>query len=231
VLVATIRALKYHGGIEVKDLGSENLQALKAGLVNLEKHIDNIRNHFGLPCLVAINHRSEDTPKEIELLKATAARHGAEVILAKHFAQGGKGAEELAHAVVKMCEQPSNFKFVYEDNAPLINKIKAIATKIYGASDVSADKKIFDRLAELEAQGYGHLPVCIAKTQYSFSTDPSLRGAPSGHVLGVREIRLAAGAEFIVAVCGDILTMPGLPKVPAADHIDLLESGKIAGLF
>jgi len=231
VLVATIRALKYHGGIEVKDLGVENLDALKAGLVNLEKHIDNIRNHFGLPCVVAINHRTEDTQKEVDLLKATAARHGAEVILAKHFAQGGKGAEELAHAVVKMCEQPNTFKFAYQDDETLLGKIQSIATKIYGASGVSADKKIVERLNELQAQGYGHLPVCIAKTQYSFSTDPSLRGAPTGHVLGVREVRLAAGAEFIVAVCGDILTMPGLPKVPAADHINTEENGKIVGLF
>jgi len=231
VLVATIRALKYHGGVEVKDLGAENLSALKAGLVNLERHIDNITNHFGLPCVVAINHRTEDTPAEVDLLKATGASHGAQVILAKHFAQGGKGAEELAHAVVKMCEQPNNFKFVYEDNEHLIDKIKAIATKIYGASSVNADKKILELLTSLEEQGYGHLPICIAKTQYSFSTDPSLRGAPSGHVLGVREIRLSAGAEFIIAICGDILTMPGLPKIPAADHIDLLPDGKIVGLF
>ncbi len=231
VLVATIRALKYHGGVEVKDLGAENLSALKAGMVNLERHIDNIRNHFGLPCVVAINHRTEDTQAEVDLLKATGASHGAQVILAKHFAQGGRGAEELAHAVVKMCDEPNHFKFVYEDNEHLIDKIKAIATKIYGASSVNADKKILERLNSLEEQGYGHLPICIAKTQYSFSTDPTLRGAPSGHVLGVREIRLSAGAEFIIAICGDILTMPGLPKIPAADNIDLLPNGKIIGLF
>ena len=231
VLVATIRALKYHGGVEVKDLGAENLSALKAGMVNLERHIDNIRNHFGLPCVVAINHRTEDTQAEVDLLKATGASHGAQVILAKHFAQGGRGAEELAHAVVKMCDEPNHFKFVYEDNEHLIDKIKAIATKIYGASSVNADKKILERLNSLEEQGYGHLPICIAKTQYSFSTDPTLRGAPSGHVLGVREIRLSAGAEFIIAICGDILTMPGLPKIPAADTIDLQPNGKIIGLF
>ena len=231
VLVATIRALKYHGGVEVKDLGAENLSALKAGMVNLERHIDNIRNHFGLPCVVAINHRTEDTQAEVDLLKATGASHGAQVILAKHFAQGGRGAEELAHAVVKMCDEPNHFKFVYEDNEHLIDKIKAIATKIYGASSVKADKKILERLNSLEEQGYGHLPICIAKTQYSFSTDPTLRGAPSGHVLGVREIRLSAGAEFIIAICGDILTMPGLPKIPAADNIDLQPNGKIIGLF
>jgi formate--tetrahydrofolate ligase len=231
VLVATIRALKYHGGVEVKDLGAENLSALKAGMVNLERHIDNIRNHFGLPCVVAINHRTEDTQAEVDLLKDTGASHGAQVILAKHFAQGGRGAEELAHAVVKMCDEPNHFKFVYEDNEHLIDKIKAIATKIYGASSVNADKKILERLNSLEEQGYGHLPICIAKTQYSFSTDPTLRGAPSGHVLGVREIRLSAGAEFIIAICGDILTMPGLPKIPAADNIDLQPNGKIIGLF
>ncbi len=231
VLVATIRALKYHGGVEVKDLGAENLSALKAGMVNLERHIDNIRNHFGLPCVVAINHRTEDTQAEVDLLKATGASHGAQVILAKHFAQGGRGAEELAHAVVKMCDEPNHFKFVYEDNEHLIDKIKAIATKIYGASSVNADKKILERLNSLEEQGYGHLPICIAKTQYSFSTDPTLRGAPSGHVLGVREIRLSAGAEFIIAICGDILTMPGLPKIPAADNIDLQPNGKIIVLL
>ena len=231
VLVATIRALKYHGGVEVKDLGAENLSALKAGMVNLERHIDNIRNHFGLPFVVAINHRTEDTQAEVDLLKATGASHGAQVILAKHFAQGGRGAEELAHAVVKMCDEPNHFKFVYEDNEHLIDKIKAIATKIYGASSVNADKKILERLNSLEEQGYGHLPICIAKTQYSFSTDPTLRGAPSGHVLGVREIRLSAGAEFIIAICGDILTMPGLPKIPAADNIDLQPNGKLIGLF
>jgi formate--tetrahydrofolate ligase len=231
VLVATIRALKYHGGVEVKDLGQENLVALKAGLVNLERHIQNITQQFGLPCLVAINHRQEDTAAEVDLLSATAASHGAQVILAKHFAEGGSGAAELAHAVVKMCDQPNQFKFVYENNESLINKIKAIATKIYGASSVNADKKVLERLSALELAGHAHLPVCIAKTQYSFSTDPTLRGAPSDHVLEVKEIRLSAGAEFIVAICGDIMTMPGLPKVPAADQINVSKDGLISGLF
>jgi len=231
VLVATIRALKYHGGIEVKDLGAENLTALKAGLVNLERHIDNIKNHFGLNCLVAINHRTEDTQAEVDLLKSTAVHHGAEVIVAKHFANGGAGAQELAQAVVKLCERPNNFKFLYQDNEHLIDKIKAISSKIYGASKVNADKKILDQLSNLEASGFGHLPVCIAKTQYSFSTDPMLRGAPSNHTIHLREIKLSAGAEFIVAICGDILTMPGLPKNPAADQIDIDAQGMIVGLF
>jgi formate--tetrahydrofolate ligase len=231
VLVATVRALKYHGGVEVKDTGREDLAALKKGLVNLERHIDNIRNHYGLPCVVAINHRTEDTPAEIELLKATAATHGAKVIVARHWAEGGKGAVDLAHAVVEMCEQPNDFKFVYEDNETLWNKIKAVATKIYGASDISADKKIIARLESLQKSGYGHFPVCIAKTQYSFSTDPTLRGAPGNHILNISEIRLAAGAEFIVVVCAEIMTMPGLPKVPSAHSIDINEDGVIVGLF
>ena len=231
VLVATVRALKYHGGVEVKDTGKEDLAALKKGLVNLERHIDNIRNHFGLPCVVAINHRTEDTPAEIDLLKASAATHGAEVIVARHWAEGGKGAVDLAHAVVKMCEQPNDFKFVYEDSETLWNKIKAIATKIYGASDISADKKIIARLESLQKSGYGHFPVCIAKTQYSFSTDPTLRGAPGNHILNISEIRLAAGAEFIVVVCAEIMTMPGLPKNPSAHSIDVNEDGVIVGLF
>ena len=231
VLVATVRALKYHGGIEVKELGTENLHALKKGLVNMEKHITNIQNHFGLPCVVAINHRTEDTVAEIELLKSTAAQHGVEVISARHWAEGGKGATELAHAVVKLCDQPARLKFAYEDNLSLIDKISAVASKIYGAGDVSADKKIQAKLAEYEQAGYGHYPVCIAKNQYSFSTDPTLRGAPVGHTLNIREVRLSAGAEFIVAVCGDIMTMPGLPKVPAANSIDIDANGKISGLF
>lgn len=231
VLVATVRALKYHGGVEVKDTGKEDLAALKKGLVNLERHIDNIRIHFGLPCVVAINHRTEDTPAEIDLLKASGATHGAEVIVARHWAEGGKGAVELAHAVVKMCEEPNDFKFVYEDNETLWNKIKAVATKIYGATDVVADKKVIARLEALQQAGYGHFPVCIAKTQYSFSTDPTLRGAPSNHNLNISEIRLAAGAEFIVVVCAEIMTMPGLPKVPSAHSIDINEDGVIVGLF
>ena len=231
VLVATVRALKYHGGIEVKDLATENLAALKSGLVNMEKHITNIQDHFGLPCVVAINHRTEDTAAEIALLKSTAAQYGVEVITAKHWAEGGPGATELAHAVVKLCEKPATMTFAYEDNIPLIDKVRAVATKIYGAKDVAADKAILEKLAGYEQAGYGHYPICIAKNQYSFSTDSALRGAPTGHILTIREVRLSAGAEFIVAVCGDIMTMPGLPKVPSANSIDVDANGKISGLF
>ena len=230
VLVATVRALKYHGGVEVKDVGSENLKALQAGLVNLERHIHNIQHNFGLPCVVAINHRTEDTPAEIELLKSTAAALGVEVVLAQHWAQGGPGAAELAHAVVKLCEQPNHFKFLYEDDALLLEKVSTIAVKTYGADGISCDAKVRAQFAQLEADGYGHLPVCIAKTQYSFSSDAKLRGAPTGHTLAIREVRLAAGAGFIVVVCGDIMTMPGLPVVPAANGIDINENGEITGL-
>jgi formate--tetrahydrofolate ligase len=230
VLVATVRALKYHGGVEVKDVGSENLTALQAGLVNLERHIHNIQNNFGLPCVVAINHRTEDTQAEIELLKSTAAKLGVEVVLAQHWAKGGPGAAELAHAVVKLCEQPNHFKFLYEDDVLLLDKVSAIAVKTYGADGIACDAKVKAQFAQLEADGYGHLPVCIAKTQYSFSSDAKLRGAPSGHTLEIREVRLAAGAGFIVVVCGDIMTMPGLPLVPAANGIDINEAGEITGL-
>ena len=231
VLVATLRALKYHGGIEVMETGKENLDALKKGMINLEKHITNIQEHFGLPCVVAINQRTEDTAAEIELLRSTTAQHGVQVILANHWAEGGKGATELASAVVRICEQPARMKFVYEDYLPLIDKIRAVAEKIYGAASVQADKAILEKLAEYEQEGYGHFPVCIAKNQYSFSTDPTLRGAPTGHTLQIREVRLSAGAEFIVAVCGNIMTMPGLPREPAAISIDIDENGKISGLF
>jgi formate--tetrahydrofolate ligase len=230
VLVATVRALKYHGGVEVKDVGTENLDALQKGLVNLERHIHNIQHNFGLPCVVAINHRTEDTPAEIELLKSTAARFGVEVVLAQHWAKGGPGAAELAHAVVKLCEQPNHFKFLYEDDASLLEKVSTIAIKTYGADGISCDAKVRGQFARLEADGYGHLPVCIAKTQYSFSSDAKLRGAPSGHTLAIREVRLAAGAGFVVVVCGDIMTMPGLPVVPAANGIDINEAGEITGL-
>ena len=231
VLVATVRALKFHGGVEVKDVGVENLHALRRGLVNLERHLHNVREYHGLPCVVAINHRTEDTLAEIELLKASAAAHGVQVVLARHWAEGGKGAVELARAVVELCKQPSTLRFVYEDSETLWEKATAIATKIYGASEVTADAKVRAQIASLQAQGYGHFPVCIAKTQYSFSTDPTRRGAPSGHALDIREVRLAAGAEFIVLVCGDVMTMPGLPKVPSAQAIDVADDGRITGLF
>jgi formate--tetrahydrofolate ligase len=232
VIVATVRALKYHGGVDLKSLNVENLQALEKGVANLERHVNNVRNHYGLPCVVSINHFNFDTPAEIELLKKKMAHHEAPVVLARHWAQGGKGAEEVARTVVKLIETtPSNFKFVYEENSPLWEKVNAIAKKIYGASEVTADAKVRAQIKKLQDDGYGHYPVCVAKTQYSFSTDPQLRGAPSGHVINVREVRLAAGAEFIVMICGDIMTMPGLPKVPSACKIDLDDSGKVVGLF
>jgi formate--tetrahydrofolate ligase len=232
VIVATIRALKYHGGVDLKELNKENLQALEKGIANLERHVNNVRNHYGLPCVVSINNFTFDTPAEVELLKKKMAHHEAPVLLAKHWAEGGAGAADVARSVVDLIEKtPSNFKFVYEDALPLWDKIKAIATKIYGAADVTADSKVRGQIKKLQEDGYGSYPVCVAKTQYSFSTDPQLRAAPSGHVINVREVRLAAGAEFIVMVCGDIMTMPGLPKVPSAEKIDITEDGKVVGLF
>jgi formate--tetrahydrofolate ligase len=230
VLVATIRALKFHGGVDVKALGQEDLQALEKGIANIERHVNNIRNHYGLACVVAINHRTEDTDAEVKLLMDKLAHKGVKVILARHWAEGGKGATELAHEVVRLCEQPSTFKFVYQDSETLWDKMKAIATKIYGASDITADAKVLAQIKKLQ-ESYGNYPVCVAKTQYSFSTDPALRGAPSGHVVNIREVRLAAGAQFVVMVCGDIMTMPGLPKVPSACAIDVGPDGKIIGLF
>jgi len=232
VIVATLRALKYHGGVDLKSLNLENLDALGKGIANLERHVNNVRNHYGLPCVVSINHFSFDTEREIELLKKRMAHHHAPVVLARHWAQGGKGAEQVARTVVNMIETtPTGFQFVYEDVASLWDKVGAIATKIYGASEVTADSKVRAQIKRLQDEGYGHYPVCVAKTQYSFSTDPQLRGAPSGHVINVREVRLAAGAEFVVMVCGDIMTMPGLPKVPSACKIDLDDDGKVVGLF
>ncbi len=231
VLVATVRALKYHGGVAVKDLGAENLAALEKGMVNLEKHLKNIRTHYGLPCVVAINHRTEDTAAEVALLEKACAAYGAKVVVAKHWAQGGAGAVDLAHVVVDLCEQANDFHFVYDEQASLWNKAETIAQKIYGAQGISADAKIRGQIDKLQEQGYGHYPVCIAKTQYSFSTDPKLLGAPEGHTMNIREVRLAAGAEFIVMVCGDVMTMPGLPKVPSAHAIDVDEQGQIVGLF
>ena len=231
VIVATVRALKYHGGVEVADLARENIQALNKGIANMERHIDNIRDRFGLPCVVSINHRAEDTDAEIQQLIERASHHGVKVITAKHFATGGAGAVDVANEVVRLCEQPNYFKFLYEDSLPLWDKMKTIATKIYGAADITADTKVRASIRTLQNGGYGHYPVCVAKTQYSFSTDPKLRGAPSGHVVNIREVRLAAGAEFIVMICGDIMTMPGLPSVPAACAIDIDENGKVVGMF
>ena len=231
VIVATVRALKFHGGVEVADLGRENVAALRKGIVNLERHIDNVRDRFGLPCVVSINHRSEDTAAEIQELHDRAAHKGVKVITATHYADGGAGALEVAREVVQLCEQPNYFKFLYEDSLPLWDKMKTVATTIYGASDITADAKVRASIRALQEAGYAHYPVCVAKTQYSFSTDPKLRGAPSGHVVNIREVRLAAGAQFIVMICGDIMTMPGLPRVPASCNIDLDEQGNIVGMF
>jgi formate--tetrahydrofolate ligase len=231
VIVATVRALKFHGGVEVADVGRENLTALEKGLVNLERHIYNVRNQYGLNCVVAINSRAEDTAAEVKLIQERLSHLDVKIIHARHFAEGGKGAVELAQEVVRLCELPNNFRYVYESELSLWDKMKTIATQVYGALDIVADTKIRGQIKALQEAGYGHYPVCVAKTQYSFSTDPKLRGAPTGHVVNIREVRLAAGAEFIVMICGDIMTMPGLPKVPASDQIDVDENGKIVGLF
>jgi formate--tetrahydrofolate ligase len=231
VIVATVRALKYHGGVDLKALGAENLHALEIGIANLERHVNNVHNHYGLPCVVAINHFTNDTAAELALLKKKMAHHNVPVIVAEHWAEGGKGAAELARVVVNLIETtPADFRYVYEESASLWEKVQTIATKIYGASEVTADTKVRAQIKRLQ-ENYGHYPVCVAKTQYSFSTDPLLRGAPSGHVVNVREVRLAAGAEFVVMVCGDIMTMPGLPKMPSSERIDLTEDGKVVGLF
>ncbi|MBL8376338.1 MAG: formate--tetrahydrofolate ligase [Burkholderiales bacterium] len=231
VVVATVRALKYHGGADPKGLNTENLDALARGIANLERHVHNVTTHYGMPCVVSVNHFLHDTAAEHKLLADKLGALGAPVIMARHWAEGGKGAAEVAKKVIEMCEQKNNFSFVYEDADPLWDKMKKIATKIYGAADITADSKVRTQIKKLQDDGYGHYPVCVAKTQMSFSTDAQLRGAPSGHVVNVREVRLAAGAEFVVMVCGDIMTMPGLPKVPSAEVIDLDENGKVVGLF
>jgi formate--tetrahydrofolate ligase len=232
VVVATIRALKYHGGVDVKALGTPDLRALEKGMVNLERHVNNMRRHFGLPCVVAINHFSSDTDAEVDLLRKKMGPLEVPVAVCRHWAQGSAGAEELAHAVVDLiATTPPNFKFSYEESDTLWDKMKTIATKLYGASEITADMKIRNQIRKLQEDGYGHYPICVAKTQYSFSTDAQLRGAPTGHQVNIREVRLAAGAEFIVMICGDIMTMPGLPKVPSSCKIDLDERGKVVGMF
>ena len=232
VLVATIRALKYHGGCELSELNKEGCDYLRKGLVNLERHVKNIKNNFGLPVVVGINGFVFDTEKEREILKQKSEELGVPIVSSTHWADGGPGAKELAETVVKEIETASNnFKFLYDDDMDLWSKMETIATKIYGASGISAPSSVKKQIDELQKNGYGTYPVCVAKTQYSFSTDPSLRGAPSGHTISIREVRLSAGAEFIVMVCGDIMTMPGLPKIPAAEKIDLDDDGNIIGLF
>jgi formate--tetrahydrofolate ligase len=230
VIVATIRALKYHGGVDVKEVNKENLAALEKGLVNLEQHVENMTKVYGIPCVVSINRFNFDTPAELELLNSRMKKLGVPVVLATHWGDGGKGAAELAKIVVGLCDQPSKPAFVYEDADPLWDKIGKIAKKVYRAAAVTADAKVRAQIKKLQDDGYGHYPVCVAKTQYSFSADAKLRAAPSGYALDVREVRLAAGAEFVVMICGDIMTMPGLPKVPSANKIDLVD-GKVVGLF
>jgi len=230
VIVATMRALKYHGGVDVKEVSKENLAALEKGLVNLERHVENVSKVYGIPCVVSINKFTFDTEAEIKLVSDRMKKLGAQVVLAAHWGEGGKGAAELAKIVVGLCDQPSTPTFVYEDADPLWDKINKIAKKVYRAGSVTADAKVKAQIQKLQDDGYGHYPVCVAKTQSSFSTNAATRGAPSDHVVNVREVRLAAGAEFVVMVCGDIMTMPGLPKVPSAEKIDLID-GKVVGLF
>jgi formate--tetrahydrofolate ligase len=230
VIVATVRAMKYHGGADLKTITQENLAALDKGLVNLERHVDNVQRVYGIPCVVSINHFTSDTAAEVDMLKARMAKLGVKVVLATHWADGGKGAAELAKMVVEMCEKKSNLSFVYEETDTLWDKVNKIAKKVYRAGEVTADAKVRNQIKKLQEDGYGHYPVCVAKTQYSFSTDAQLRGAPENHVINIREVRLAAGAEFVVMVCGDIMTMPGLPKVPSANKIDLVD-GRVTGLF
>ena len=231
VLVATIRALKMHGDVSKEDLKNENVNALKKGLVNLERHINNVRK-FGLPVTVAINHFVTDSKAEVDAVLSFCTTQGVKASMCTHWSDGGDGATELAQNVIDICEENKNtFKFLYEDDLTLFKKIEKIAQEIYHASEVVADTKVRQQLKDFETKGFGKLPVCIAKTQYSFSTDPNLKGAPTGHVLPIREVRLSSGAEFIVVVCGDIMTMPGLPSVPAANSIKLNDHGEIEGLF
>ncbi len=231
VIVATVRALKMHGGVARDQLRAENVPALEAGFANLARHLENLRG-FGIPAVVSVNRFSADTEAEHAKLQELCAAHGVEAVIADHWANGGEGAASLAETVVKIIDKgEAKFKFLYPDEMPLRDKIKTIAQKIYRAKDIACDGAVETRLAELQKGGFGHFPVCIAKTQYSFSTDANAKGAPTDHILGVREIRLSAGAEFIVAVCGEIMTMPGLPRVPAANSIELTEDGRITGLF
>ena len=230
VIVATVRAMKYHGGADLKTITQENIAALEKGIVNLERHVENVSKVYGIPCVVSINKFTTDTDAELEILRSRMAKLSVRVVLATHWGDGGKGAADLARIVVELCAQKSNVTFVYDEQDTLWEKINKIAKKVYRASEVTADNKVRSQIKRLQEDGYGHYPVCVAKTQYSFSTDAQLRGAPDNHVINVREVRLAAGAEFIVMVCGDIMTMPGLPKVPSANKIDIV-NGKVIGLF
>jgi formate--tetrahydrofolate ligase len=231
VIVATVRALKFHGGVEVVDLPKPDVRALERGMVNLRRHLKTVRETWGIPAVVAINHRAEDTDDEIAALVAAVEQEGARAIVAKHYADGGAGAEDLAREVVRLAQEPADLRFTYLDEFGLWDKMKAIATRIYGASDIIASTAVRTQIRRLQEEGYGNYPVCVAKTQYSFSTDAKLRGAPSNHVVDIREVRLAAGARFVVMICGDIMTMPGLPASPAANSIDVDDEGRITGLF
>jgi formate--tetrahydrofolate ligase len=231
VIVATIRALKMHGGVAKDDLKKEDLEALEKGFANLEKHIENLRK-FHVPVIVAVNRFSSDTDDEIALLKRLCSTASAECVIADHWALGGRGAVELAESVVKTIEtRPSDFQPLYPDDMSLWDKTRTIAQEIYGAEDITAPKAVRDKFAELEKQGFGKFPICVAKTQYSFTTNPDAKGVPLGHTIPIREVRLSAGAEFVVVICGDIMTMPGLPRVPAANNIELAADGRISGLF
>ena len=230
VLVATIRALKMHGGVEKSDLGKENIEAVKSGISNLKRHVENIKK-YGLPVIVAINHFVADTENEMRILQEECEKIGVEAVPCKHWSDGGNGTVDLAKKVVDLVDQKNSFKFLYEDKISLLDKIQKIAKEIYGADEIIADNKIRSQLKQFEENGYGDFPICIAKTQYSFSTDPTLKGAPSGHSVPIRELGLSSGAEFIVVICGEIMTMPGLPSVPAADSIKLNDKGEIEGLF
>jgi len=232
VLVATIRALKMHGGVEKDDLKEENTDALKKGLPNLERHIENIKK-FGLDVVVAINHFITDTDNEVKIIQDHCSKLGVKASLCTHWANGGNGTKDLANNVVELCKKSdkSKFKYLYSDETPILEKIEKIAKEIYKAKGIEVDEKTKEQVKKIEQAGFGKFPVCIAKTQYSFSTDPKLKGAPSGHTLSVREVRLSSGAEFLVVVCGSIMTMPGLPRVPAADNIKLNKKGEIEGLF
>jgi formate--tetrahydrofolate ligase len=230
VLVATIRALKMHGGVAKADLSNENIKAVKLGMSNLKKHVLNMQK-FGLPVIVAINHFIADTNDELKTLQDECENIGVEAIPCYHWAKGGEGTTELAKKVVEIAEKPNDFQLLYKNNIPLFDKIKKIAKEIYSADKVLADSKILNQLKQFEESGYGDFPICIAKTQYSFSTDPNLKGAPLNHHIPIREVRLSSGAEFIVVVCGEIMTMPGLPSIPAANSIKLNDDGEIEGLF
>jgi formate--tetrahydrofolate ligase len=231
VVVCTVRALKMHGGVARDALRAENVAALESGFANLARHIANLRQ-FGVPAVVSVNRFSNDTERELGRLRELCSGLGVEAVVADHWARGGEGASDLARAVVALAESgKAELRFLYPDEMPLWDKVRTIAQRLYGASDIDADRSVRDRFAALQEQGFGHLPVCIAKTQYSFTTDPNIKGAPTDHVLTVRELRLSAGAEFVVAVCGEIMTMPGLSRAPAANTIEVTEDGRITGLF